>query len=84
MIFLDLNLPGMDGMEFCKKIRRENHVGLIYAITGFVDLYSLIVCRNAGFDDFFAKPFSLEAILKAAEDAFEKLERWKIQDYGLD
>ena len=84
VIFLDLNLPGMGGVEFCKKMRRENHVGLIYAITGFVDLYSLIVCRNAGFDDFFAKPFLLDVILKATEEAFEKLKRWRIETYDLD
>ncbi len=40
-------------------------------------------CRNAGFDDFFAKPFSLDMIFKAAKDAFEKLKRWKIDEYDI-
>ena len=83
ILFLDLHLPGMSGIEFCKKIRRESHLGFIFAITGVVDLYSLMECRSAGFDDFFTKPFSLDTMVKAVEQAFEKLKRWKIQEYNL-
>lgn len=83
VIILDLTLPGIGGVEFCKKMRMENHVGFIFAITGFVDLYDIISCRNAGFDDFFTKPFSLDAIAHVVEDAFEKLKRWKVDEYGL-
>ena len=34
VIFLDLNLPGISGMEMCKKLRNDNPVGIIYAVTG--------------------------------------------------
>ncbi len=83
LMFLDLNLPGMSGVNLCRKIRKDNYIGIIYALTGYTDLFSLIECRQVGFDDFFKKPASVELLLKAASDGFEKLERWKIDDYNL-
>jgi DNA-binding response OmpR family regulator len=83
VMFLDLKLPGISGIELCKKIRKDNDVGIIYAFTAYTDLFGLIDCRRAGFDDYFTKPVKLELILQAAQDAFAKLERWNIDDYDL-
>lgn len=83
VLFLDLQLGGMDGVTLCRRIRRENPVGLIYALTGYTDLFGLLECRKAGFDDFFTKPVSLETLAKAAGDAFDKLERWNVGGYEL-
>ncbi|NLN59703.1 MAG: response regulator [Deltaproteobacteria bacterium] len=79
VIFLDLKLFGMNGIELCRQIRKFKPVSLIYAMTGWGALYEIEECREAGFDDYFNKPVSLEAILKAVEDAFEKLDRWRIK-----
>ncbi|HVO67182.1 MAG TPA: response regulator [Syntrophales bacterium] len=83
VMFLDLKLPGISGMELCRKIRIDNDVGIIYAFTGYTDLFGLIDCRRAGFDDYFTKPVKLELILQAAQDAFAKLERWNLDEYDL-
>ena len=83
VMFLDLKLPGISGMELCKKIRINNNIGIIYAFTGYTDLFGLIDCRRAGFDDYFMKPVKLELILQAAQDAFTKLERWNIDEYDI-
>ena len=83
VIFLDLGLPGMSGMELCEKIRKDNPIGIIYAVTGYSDLFGLLECRKVGFDDFFTKPTNLELLFKAAEDAFEKIERWQLKEYDL-
>ena len=79
VMFLDLKLPGMDGIELCKRIRKDNLGAVIYALTGYTNFYTLIDCRVAGFDDFFVKPVGVEVLLKAANDAFEKTERWKVK-----
>ena len=84
VMLLDLHLGGMDGVALCERIRLDNPVGLIYALTGYTDLFGLLECRRAGFDDFFAKPVSLDVLTKAAGDAFEKLERWNVAGYELD
>jgi DNA-binding response OmpR family regulator len=83
VIFLDLNLPGMNGVELCEIIRRENWIGVVYALTGYTDLFGLMECRRAGFDDFFTKPVSIRLLLEAAAEAFKKIERWGVSDYDL-
>ena len=77
VIFLDLRLFGMNGIELCKQIRKHNPVSIIYAITGWAALFEVEECREAGFDDFFTKPLKFEILSRAVEDAFEKLDRWK-------
>jgi len=83
VMFLDLKLPGMSGIDLCKRIRKENQIAVIHALTGYSNLFGLLECRTAGFDDFFTKPVGLPVLLKAAEHAFEKIERWKVVEYDL-
>jgi DNA-binding response OmpR family regulator len=83
VMFLDLSLPGVNGIELCKKIRKENQIAILYAFTGYSNLFGLLECRAAGFDDFFEKPTDIKILLKAAQDAFEKLERWKTGELDL-
>ena len=77
VIFLDLKLFGMNGIELCRQIRKSKPVSIIYAITGWSTLFEIEECREAGFDDYFKKPVDIDTISKAADDAFEKLNRWK-------
>ena len=77
VMFLDLKLPGMNGLKLCRKIRKEFPIAIIHAITGYASLFELADCREAGFDDYFIKPVELEVLFKAAQDAFEKIDRWK-------
>ncbi len=77
VMFLDLNLPGMTGVELCRQLRKKRPMDIIYAVTGYVSLFELAECREAGFDDYFHKPVELEELLNAAQDAFKKIERWK-------
>lgn len=84
VMFLDLDLAGMNGIELCRKLRKDNYIGIIYALTGYTDLFSLMECRMVGFDDFFAKPESVELLQEAVRDGFTKLERWKVSDHDLD
>lgn len=77
VMFLDLNLPGMNGLDLCRRIRATNPMAQIFAFTGYVSLFELADCREAGFDDYFIKPVNLSTLLKAAKDAFDRLERWR-------
>lgn len=76
VIFLDLKLFGMNGIELCRRIRSEKPLAIIYAMTGWAGLYEVEECREAGFDDFFRKPLSVEQIHRAIVDALEKVRRW--------
>jgi len=76
VFFLDLQLPGMDGLELCRRIRKERIAECIYAITGYTSIYDFLECRKAGFDDYFVKPLNIHLIIKAADEGFEKIIRW--------
>jgi CheY-like chemotaxis protein len=77
VMFFDLNLPGMNGIDLCRKIRKNYPMAIPYAVTGYVSLFELSDCRDAGFEDYFTKPVDLSELLEAAEYAFKKLARWK-------
>lgn len=77
ILFLDLNLPGMNGVDLCREIKKQYPMAIPYAVTGYASLFELSDCRDAGFEDYFTKPASLSDLLEAAEHAFKKLARWK-------
>ncbi len=83
VMFLDILLPEMNGIELCGWIRKQNPVAILYAITGYANLYNLLDCRKAGFDDFITKPASIELLLELAQSAFKKIERWQVNEYDL-
>jgi len=77
VMFFDLNMPGMDGVELCNEVKKDMPMSIIYAITGYASLFELADCREAGFEDYFKKPVNIKTLIKIADDSFEKLERWK-------
>jgi len=83
VMFLDLKLPGMSGIDLCRQIRKDNQIAIIHALTGYVNVFGLLECRTAGFDDYFIKPANTKILLEAAESAFKKIERWKVDEYDL-
>jgi CheY-like chemotaxis protein len=83
VMFLDLQLPGMSGIDLCRTIRKDDQIAVIHALTGYSNLFGLLECRLAGFDDILMKPAVLKTLIEAAEQAFNKIERWKVFEYGL-
>ncbi len=77
VMFLDLNLPGMNGVDLCRSIRKSFPMAIPYAVTGYASLFELTDCRDAGFEDYFLKPVTLSDLVDAADHAFKKLERWR-------
>lgn len=77
VLFLDLDLPGMNGIELCKIIRKNWPMAVPFAVTGYVSLFELVDCRDAGFEDYFTKPVAFHELFEAAANAFAKLSRWK-------
>ena len=77
VFFLDLNLPGMNGIELCRYIRKNNPLTIAYAVTGYASTFEVFECREAGFEDYFTKPAEMKTLFNAAEQAFQKLARWK-------
>ena len=75
VIFIDLGLEIMNGFELCGHIRKDRPSALIYALSGYAELINLHDIREAGFDDYFTKPISINTLYKVAKDSFEKIQR---------
>lgn len=61
LVVLDLLLPGMDGREVCRAIRRESDVPIIM-LTALAEESDQIVGLELGADDYITKPFSPRAL----------------------
>ncbi len=72
IMFLDLMLPGMDGMDLCREIRKNEPDALIFAITGHAEQFELNACLDVGFNGYFLKPINLKVLYEIAEEAFNK------------
>jgi two-component system, OmpR family, response regulator BaeR len=57
LILLDLMLPGKDGLEICKEIRRFSNVPIIM-VTARVEEIDRLLGLELGADDYICKPFS--------------------------
>lgn len=62
-IILDRLLPGLDGLEICKKLRvQENHTPILM-LTAKKQLEDKVEGLNSGADDYLTKPFAFEELL---------------------
>ncbi|WP_433676675.1 MtrAB system response regulator MtrA [Microbacterium gorillae] len=57
LILLDLMLPGMDGIEVCRRIRLESGIPVIM-LTARADTADVVTGLEAGADDYMVKPFN--------------------------
>jgi two-component system, OmpR family, KDP operon response regulator KdpE len=62
LILLDVNLPGISGVETCREIRRFSHAPIIMLTVRNAER-DKVVALDAGADDYVTKPFSIEELL---------------------
>jgi DNA-binding response OmpR family regulator len=62
LILLDIMLPGMDGFEVCKTLRREMNVPVLM-LTARDDEIDRVVGLEVGADDYLTKPFSMRELM---------------------
>lgn len=63
LIILDRMLPGMDGIEICKKLRTDKIHTPILMLTAKGQVNDRVEGLNAGADDYLVKPFAFEELL---------------------
>lgn len=81
IILLDVNMPGMDGIEVCKRIRGKVMCPIIF-LTAKVEEEDRVIGLLSGGDDYILKPFSLKELdariiahLKREERSHKKTEQ---------
>jgi DNA-binding response OmpR family regulator len=63
LIVLDRVLPGLDGIEICKVLRREGRRSLILMLTAKDSLEDKIEGLRGGVDDYLTKPFAFDELI---------------------
>ncbi len=67
LVFMDVQMPELDGIEATRRIREVNPSTHIVALTAEAMAGDAARCREAGMNDFLAKPFTPEGILAVLE-----------------
>ncbi len=62
LILLDVNLPGMSGIETCREIRRSTNAPIIMLTVRSAER-DKVIALDAGADDYVTKPFGIEELL---------------------
>jgi two-component system response regulator MprA len=60
---LDVLMPGIDGLEVCRRLRRENNDIPVLMLTARAEVDSRVAGLDAGADDYLPKPFALAELL---------------------
>jgi DNA-binding response OmpR family regulator len=71
LILLDVMLPGIDGMEVCRRIRTDSTVPIIM-LTARVEEVDRVVGLEVGADDYVTKPFSMRELLARVKAALRR------------
>jgi DNA-binding response OmpR family regulator len=61
VVVLDVMLPGMDGFELCREIRRSSDVPIVF-LTARTDTTDIVVGLESGGDDYLTKPFEVKEL----------------------
>ncbi len=70
-LILDLNLPGLDGLEICKIIRRDSNVPILM-LTARVEEADRLIGLELGADDYVLKPFSPREVVARVRTIFRR------------
>ena len=73
LVILDLGLPGVDGLEVCKKLRQKSNVPIIM-LTAASDDLDRILGLELGSDDYMGKPFNPRELLARIKALLRRLE----------
>lgn len=79
LILLDIMLPGMNGMDVCKEIRKFSDIPIIM-ITARVDEIDRLIGLELGADDYVCKPFSPREIVARVKAVLRRTSRTSVDE----
>ncbi|AYD39995.1 DNA-binding response regulator [Clostridium fermenticellae] len=77
LVLLDLMLPGMDGYDVCKEIRKSLDISIIM-ITAKGEEFDKVLGLELGADDYITKPFSIRELLARVKAVLRRASSEKI------
>lgn len=72
MILMDIRMPGMNGLDATRIIKEVNHDIPVVALSAYAFDENIREAKDAGCDDFMAKPFRVEDLLDMVEKYVKK------------
>jgi DNA-binding response OmpR family regulator len=78
LIVLDINMPGIDGIELCKEIRKHSEVPIVF-VTARDDEFDRIIGLEIGADDYLSKPFSPRELMVRIKNIFKRMNKAETQ-----
>lgn len=72
LIILDLMLPGIDGLEICKRLRMQKIDTPIIMLTAKSEEIDLLLGLESGADDYLTKPFSIRELIARVKAVFRR------------
>ncbi len=79
LIVLDLMLPGLSGIEICRRIRHSSDVPIIM-LTAKDDVTDKVTGLDVGADDYMTKPFAIEELLARIRVLLKRKNREEINN----
>ncbi len=76
LIILDINMQGMDGVEVCRRIRKQGNVPIIM-LSANAASFDKVEALGAGADDYIVKPFDPVELLARVRAHIGRTERFK-------
>lgn len=71
LVILDWMLPGLDGLEVCKRLRAASDVPILM-LTARDDIKDRVAGLDAGADDYLIKPFSIDELMARVRALFRR------------
>lgn len=79
-IVLDIELPGMSGLELQAELRSRGHLAPVVIVSGRATVSDTIRAFESGARAFYEKPFDLEHVLKTIDNVIQAEERRRTRD----
>lgn len=76
LFFIDIGLPGRDGLELVRELKPKYPSSVYFAMSGNTVDNDVPGCRLAGFDDFYEKPYQVQQIQEDVREPVKRLRRW--------
>lgn len=72
LVLLDVMLPGMDGLDVCRRLRADHALLPILLLTARADELDRVVGLEVGADDYITKPFSVQEVVARVRAALRR------------
>ncbi len=84
VVILDVKMPGMDGIEALREIKRTNPLVEVIMLTGHANVEVAIQGMELGAFDYLMKPIDIDELLYKVQDAYKKksIQEEKIKHIG--